>query len=150
MHNQDFEISNIGDPSVIQEFGTEIYFGKREYDSLLLFDYISITMIIYNVTVKVDSDIKDDWLQWMRDVHIPKVMDTGCFSDYDIMRLRYPKDDEGKTYAFQYYCADMDQLETYHREFAADLQREHSEKYGSHVAAFRTILERLDKKDVAK
>ena len=107
-------------------------------------------MIIYNVTVKVDTDIQAEWLEWMKTVHIPKVMETGCFTGYDMMRLRYPKDDEGKTFAFQYYCTSMEQLEKYHREYAAVLQREHSEKYGSHVAAFRTILERLDKKVVTQ
>ena len=106
-------------------------------------------MIIYNVTVKVDSEIQADWLEWMQSVHIPNVMDSGCFTGYDIMRLRYPKDDEGKTFAFQYYCADMEQLEKYHRDYATELQREHSEKFGSGVAAFRTILERLDKTEAA-
>jgi len=105
-------------------------------------------MIIYNVTVKIDTKIERDWLEWMQNIHIPKVMDSGCFTGYDIMRLRYPKDDEGRTFAFQYYCTDMEQLEKYHRDYAVELQRAHAEKYGSQVAAFRTILERLDKKEV--
>ena len=107
-------------------------------------------MIVYNVTVKTDSQIEGDWLRWMQDIHIPQVLDTGCFTGYDIMRLKYPIDDEGVTFAIQYYCADMTQLEKYHREYAAELKRHHSEKYGSRVAAFRTILERLDKKDSAQ
>lgn len=117
---------------------------------MLLFDYISTTMIIYNVTVKVDTEIQAEWLVWMQDFHIPKVMETGCFTGYDIMRLRYPKDDEGMTFAFQYYCADMGQLEMYHREFATELQKDHSERYAQRVAAFRTILERLDKREDTK
>lgn len=107
-------------------------------------------MIIYNVTVKIDKDIEREWLAWMQGIHIPQVMQTGCFTGNDIMRLRYPKDDEGETFAVQYYCADMKQLETYHRDFAAALQRDHSEKFGSRVAAFRTILERLERKEPAK
>jgi Domain of unknown function (DUF4286) len=104
-------------------------------------------MIIYNVTVKIDSENKKEWLIWMQDVHIPEVMLTDCFTGYDIMLLRYPKDDEGVTFAVQYYCTDMKQLEQYHTKFAAKLQRDHAEKFGSRVAAFRTILERIDKNE---
>jgi hypothetical protein len=107
-------------------------------------------MMIYNVTVKIDSKIAGEWLAWMQDIHIPEVLQTGCFSGHDIMQLKYPKDDEGKTFAIQYYCDNMEQLELYHRDFAAKLQQSHSEKYGSGVAAFRTILERLPKKEEVK
>lgn len=101
-------------------------------------------MIVYNVTVKIDTKIKNDWLKWMREVHIPAVINTGCFTDYAILRLRYPKDDEGHTFAIQYNCESMDQLDEYHKTHATGFQREHMERYGERAVAFRTILERLD------
>ena len=36
-------------------------------------------MLLYNVTITVDLDVHDDWVQWMRDTHIPDVMSTGMF-----------------------------------------------------------------------
>lgn len=36
-------------------------------------------MILYNVTVKIDLDVHDLWLRWMKEEHIPRVMETGCF-----------------------------------------------------------------------
>ena len=107
-------------------------------------------MILYNVTVKIDSSLKTDWLKWMREVHIPAVMQTGCFTGQSLLRLRYPKDDEGLTFAIQYSCENMEQLEEYHRTHAAGLQREHKERYGERAVAFRTILERLDENSVAE
>ena len=101
-------------------------------------------MIIYNVTVKIDSDIESEWLQWMRDTHIPDVMATGCFVSQDILRLKYPQDEEGATFAIQYSCQDMKMLEHYHREYAQVLQKDHVERYGQKAVAFRTILEKLD------
>jgi hypothetical protein len=77
-------------------------------------------------------------------VHIPEVMDTGCFVSHDILRLKYPHDDEGKTFAIQYTCQDMKMLEHYHREFAQDLQKDHVDRYGDKAVAFRTILEKVD------
>ncbi len=105
-------------------------------------------MIIYNVTVKVDPSIEEDWLEWMRSTHIPDVMQTGCFVGNDIMQLRYPKDEQGATFAIQYTCEDMAQLEKYHREFASALQQDHVKRYGDRAVAFRTILEKLDKTDL--
>ena len=36
-------------------------------------------MIIYNVTVNVEAEIHNDWISWMKEVHIPDVMNTGYF-----------------------------------------------------------------------
>ena len=36
-------------------------------------------MIVYNVTVNIDKNIVDDWLTWMKEIHIPEVMKTGFF-----------------------------------------------------------------------
>jgi hypothetical protein len=41
-------------------------------------------MILYNVTVKIEADAQEDWLQWMKSTHIPDVMDTGLFLGYRI------------------------------------------------------------------
>ena len=38
-------------------------------------------MIIYNVTVKVDHSIADDWLSWLQQEHIPEIIATECFTD---------------------------------------------------------------------
>ena len=102
-------------------------------------------MIVYNVTVKVDSDIAEEWLEWMRQVHIPDVMKTACFTNFDILALRFPKDDIGRTYAIQYTCRSMSDLDLYHRNFASALQADHVTRFGDRAVAFRTILEHMDK-----
>ena len=38
-------------------------------------------MIVYNVTVKIEKDIHDDWLAWMKETHIPEVLKTNLFED---------------------------------------------------------------------
>ncbi|MCC7378160.1 MAG: DUF4286 family protein, partial [Chitinophagaceae bacterium] len=47
----------------------------------------SCKMIIYNVTIKVHDSIKTEWLQWLKEEHIPDVINTGCFTHAVIMRL---------------------------------------------------------------
>ena len=38
-------------------------------------------MLVYNVTVKVNTDIHEEWLEWMKKTHIPEVLATGYFSN---------------------------------------------------------------------
>jgi hypothetical protein len=100
-------------------------------------------MIIYNVTVKIEDEVEEDWLQWMQDEHIPDVMDTGLFEDYRLCRLLLDEDD-GTSYAIQYFCKNMEQLEKYQEEHAEVLQQEHHQKYKDQYVAFRTLLEVID------
>ncbi len=97
-------------------------------------------MIIYNVTVKVDHEVHDDWLNWMQQVHIPEVMGTGKFVEHQIAKVLVD-DQDGITYAIQYKCASMQDLEAYQSDHAPALQRDHAERYKDKFVAFRTLLE---------
>lgn len=97
-------------------------------------------MIIYNVTVKIDNDCHEEWLHWMRSEHIPEVLATGKFIDHQIARVLVD-DEDGITYAIQYKCASMDELQEYHEQHAPSLQREHAERFKDKFVAFRTLLE---------
>ena len=60
-------------------------------------------MIIYNVTIKVEHSIADQWLVWLKEEHINEVINTGCFTHATILRLIEADDTEGVTFAVQYY-----------------------------------------------
>jgi hypothetical protein len=101
-------------------------------------------MILYNVTVKINNDVREEWLQWMRKVHIPHVMATGSFLSYRISRLVSLEDADGTTYAFQYLCQDMATLHHYQVYQSPELQKEHADRYRDQFVAFRTVLEILE------
>lgn len=102
-------------------------------------------MIIYNVTVNIEETVMDEWLRYMKETHIPDVMNTGCFKSYSIQRVLSTQPDEtGATFAVQYRCPDMETYETYQRKFASDLQRAHTGKFQGKFAAFRTLLEEIE------
>ena len=42
---------------------------------------------IYNVTVVVNPVVEERWLKWMREEHIPNVMETGLFSSFLFLAL---------------------------------------------------------------
>jgi len=97
-------------------------------------------MILYNVTVKVEKEIERDWLDWMQQVHIPDVMQTGLFSEYRLNRILHEEPD-GATFAIQYLCANLEAFQQYQREHAQRLQKEHAQRYENRYVAFRTLME---------
>ncbi len=99
-------------------------------------------MIVYSVTVNIDSSIHEDWLAWMKSKHIPDVMATGYFTDYRLLKvISRQEDEEGVSYNIQYTCSSMADLHHYQVEKAPALQKEHSDRYDGKFAAFRTLLE---------
>lgn len=100
-------------------------------------------MYIYNVTIKVDPAVEQDWLAWMREIHIPEVMGTRLFDEYKMLELSYsPFQDEsqGNTFIVQYFFDDMDNYHQYQERYAPALQQKHLSRYGDKVLAFRTVL----------
>lgn len=96
-------------------------------------------MIIYNVTVVIDEDVSEEWLNWMQDVHIPDVMATGKFMDGKLSRIM-AEEEGGKSYAIQYLCADMETYQAYQKDDSPALQKEHADRYAGKFVAFRTLL----------
>lgn len=95
--------------------------------------------VIYNVTVSVDEHKVEEWLLWMKETHIPDVMNTGQFLEARISKV-LAEEEGGKTYAIQYLCENMACFENYQANFAPALQADHTTKFGQHTAAFRTLL----------
>ena len=62
-------------------------------------------MLIYNVTTKLHHAIHQAWLSWMKETHIPEVLATGCFEKFQLARILETDEEEGPTYAVQYYAA---------------------------------------------
>lgn len=97
-------------------------------------------MYIYNVTVSVDKSVQEDWLKWMKEIHIPEVLNTGCFTGNQIFKV-LNVNDEGETFSVQYSFQSMDDIERYQKEHAPRLQADHTERYKDKYVAFRTLLE---------
>jgi len=98
-------------------------------------------MIIYNVTVNIDVDVHDEWLQWMKEVHVPDVMAAGFFLDSKISKILSGDEEGGLSYSIMYTCKDMETLERYQAEAAPALQADHTKRYAGKFGAFRTLLE---------
>ncbi|MBK9150261.1 MAG: DUF4286 family protein [Saprospiraceae bacterium] len=97
--------------------------------------------VLYNVTVKIDHSVHDEWLSWMTAVHIPDVMATGCFESYTMNRIIGDNDEHGQGYAIQYTARNMQEFQRYNTDYAPSLQKAHAERYRDMYVAFRTLME---------
>jgi hypothetical protein len=101
-------------------------------------------VLIYNVTTKVSTGVHQAWLQWMQQVHIPAVMETGCFLKHQLVHLLDADDEEGVTYAVQYYAANTAQYEAYVSQHASALRQAAFDAWGDAIVAFRSLMQVLD------
>lgn len=97
-------------------------------------------MILYNVTINIDEEVHDEWLEWMKEIHIPDVLATGLFIENKICRI-HAEEKGGKAYSIQYISKSMEDYQLYEKEYAPALQKDHTKKYNGKFAAFRTLLE---------
>lgn len=97
-------------------------------------------MILYNVTTSLEPAVAAEWLDYMRSTHIPEVMETGFFIKSQLCRLLNEEDD-GITYAAQYYCLSVEQLEEYQRLCAPALRADMEAQFAGKYVSFRTVLE---------
>jgi hypothetical protein len=101
-------------------------------------------MVIYNVTMKVDWEIVEAWLQWMQQTYIPEVVGTGCFERHQFVRLLEVDDAEGPTYAAQYYSMNVTNYNTYVELYAASLSKLLSDRWGEKCLAFGTLMQVIE------
>jgi hypothetical protein len=102
-----------------------------------------MTEVLYNVTVNVSDEVHDEWVDWMRAVHIPEVLASGLFTSAKFLRV-HAFEQGGKTYATQYAARRMEDYETYLKDHAPGLRAKTQAAFGDHVHAFRTLLEVLN------
>lgn len=98
-------------------------------------------MIIYNITIKIQESIKQDWLQWLREEHIPDVVGTGCFTHATVLQLLEVDDSEGPTYAVQYFSESKGLYNNYIENHAAGLRQKSFDRWGDKFIAFRSVMQ---------
>ena len=97
-------------------------------------------MYIYNVTINVSEEVHDEWLTWMKQEHIPQMLDTGKFINAIMTKVLVEEPMGGVTYSVQYKAESKAMLERYYQEDAENL-RAQSQRFKDKTVFFRTELE---------
>ena len=98
-------------------------------------------MIVYNVTIKITNAIDANWLQWLKEEHVPDIIKTGCFTHATILRLLEVDDTEGPTYAVQYFSESKGLYNNYIENHAAAMRQKGFDKWGTAFIAFRSVMQ---------
>jgi hypothetical protein len=97
-------------------------------------------VLIYNVTVKVDWRIHDEWVTWMLTEHLPEMVNTGCFANAKLMRLLETDENEGPTYTAQYFAENKADYDRYIKDHSTAIRKKYNSKWGDGVIAFRSLM----------
>jgi hypothetical protein len=93
--------------------------------------------ILYAVSIEVDPEVRDDWLTWMREVHIPDVLREPGFE----RALIYRDAAGGGRFVIHYEITARAALDSYLGGAAARLRAEHEARYSGRARATRLVLE---------
>lgn len=100
-------------------------------------------MILYNITVNIDAAVEQEWIRWMKEVHIPEVMATGIFRENKFFKLLHETEDGGVNYSVQYFAESMDKIQEYQEKHAKLLQERFQKQFKDRYVLFRSLLEQV-------
>jgi len=98
-------------------------------------------MIIYNVTTKVQQSIANEWLQWLKKEHVKDILSTGCFTNYTIVKLLDVDEEEGPTYAVQYFAESQALYNLYIGKFAPVMRSKAFALWGNKFLSFKSLMQ---------
>jgi hypothetical protein len=98
-------------------------------------------MILYNITTNVTADIEEDFISWMKSIHIPEVMETGIFVDHRFYKLLHDSEDGSINYSIQFFTESMEKMMEYEKTHATALRIKTKERYQDKAVSFRSLLE---------
>jgi hypothetical protein len=97
-------------------------------------------MIVYNDTIIIEEPLQEEWLTWIKQVHIPAIMATGHFSSYKILTV-IDSPNEGVTYCIQYNADSLDQFQQFYLNHLHKFQEAHRERFDEKFVMFNTLME---------
>ncbi len=98
-------------------------------------------MYIYNVTINIENEVHDEWINWMQKKHIPDMLKLGKFTKAKMSRVVVDEQMGGITYSIQYTTDSKETLEKYYKEDADNMRKEGVNLFSGKFVAFRTELD---------
>ena len=84
---------------------------------------------------KVHESIHSPWLQWLKEVHVPEVLATNCFTKATIAKLLEIDDSEEPAYAVQYLAESKASYNLYIEKYTDLLRQKSFDQWGNQFIA---------------
>lgn len=101
-------------------------------------------MLIFNTTFLVSDKVHGAWLKWVREQHIPFMLESEVFSKPQVARVITNDEQDGTSYSVQFHIRDMQTLESWNEQFGKIFQQNCTEKFGTEAIFFATVLELVE------
>lgn len=98
-------------------------------------------MYIYNVTTNIEESVHEEWLQWMKQIHIPEMLATGKFTQAKMCRVLVEEEMGGLTYSVQFTVPNKETLLRYYQEDEDTLRKKAMELFAGKFVSFWTEME---------
>jgi len=107
------------------------------------FYFKTTPMLLYNITYNIDKNEEQDFLEWMKNVHIQEVMITGFPKSYKVLKLLTEIDNGGVTYSIQYNFDSQNGFEVFENDYLDDLHAKVDSRYRGKYVHFASLLEEI-------
>ena len=101
-------------------------------------------MLIFNTTYLVSDKMHGVWNKWVREHLIPFMTGSNYFTQPQIAKVYTQEEQEGTSFSVQFHIADLAALEDWNNRYGAEFQKNCSEKFGTEVLFFSTVLEIME------
>tara|TARA_R100001039_G_C1747629_1_gene51594 strand:- start:152 stop:457 length:306 start_codon:yes stop_codon:yes gene_type:complete len=98
-------------------------------------------MVLYNITINIDSEREEEFIGWMKQEYLPRVMQTGLFNEKRFYRLLQEDDGDGVNFSAQFLAESLEDVKFFQNKYSSVLSEIIKEKFGSQYVSFRSVLE---------
>lgn len=100
-------------------------------------------MYIYNVTFNIEQEVYSECLEWMKETHIPQMLQTNLFTNAKVLRVMVDEPMGGVTFSVQFYAKDKQSLERYYAEYCESFKIKQRQRFNDQLVSFSTDLKVL-------
>ncbi|MDD5185416.1 MAG: DUF4286 family protein [Paludibacter sp.] len=98
-------------------------------------------MLIFNTTYLVSDNVHGAWHKWIKEQHIPFMLQFKPFSNPQVAKVITGQEQEGTSFSVQFHIRDMETLSIWNEKYGNAFQDNCSQQFGTEVVFFTTILE---------
>jgi hypothetical protein len=100
-------------------------------------------MYIYSVTIRLQKQSEQEWLDFMQKKHMRDVLDTGYFEKANMRKIVSEPDADMIIYNIEYHTDHMEKYNDYARLAAPALQKDVSDRFAGKFTAERVVYEEV-------
>jgi hypothetical protein len=98
---------------------------------------------LYNITVGIDKDVENEWINWVKTVYIPAVLETTFFTHAKLYRIVTHDDENSVSYSLQFFSEKIESIVQYLEEHKSTIIEAHRLRFKDKHVIFNTLLEEI-------